>query len=359
MTGPSEPQEASSGMSPPCSPAAFWAVLRSLASLRLALALLLFLLLFGIMLLLDRTMAGSWLALPLGLLAVNLLAAIVVHPAFRREPPLLAFHLALLALVLIAALGRLTYLSGQAEVTTGEYFDASLVISQQGLWHEDRLKSLNFRLDGFTIDYLPNRGMAQRDVTRARLRWFDRHGNEQQGIIGDHYPLLLGGYRFYTSHNKGFAPLFRWQPAAAPTQQGSIHLPAWPSHEYRQALDWTLPGTAHQLWTQLQFDEALLDGEHPSQFRTPREHLLVVRDGNKRYEMRPGMSIDLADGRLTYLELRTWMGFKIFYDWTLPWLLAAGVMAVLALGWHYWRKFSAMPWLAAQDDRNGAGSSAI
>lgn len=295
--------------------------------------------------------ARDWLiAVPLLLLALNLLSAIIVNPAFRRQPGLLAFHLALLALVLLVAIGRLTYFSGQAEVSVGERFDSTTVKRGGGYWHEDLLAQVNFALDHFTIDYTPNNGVAQRAETRAHVRWSNQRGQQFAGVVGDHRPLVLSGYRFYTTHNKGFAPLFVWQPMGGLPQQGSIHLPAWPAHEHNQALDWTLPGTTQQLWTQLQFDEVLLDPQRPSQFRVPKDHLLVMRVGEQRYELRPGQSIDFQDGRLTYKELRTWMGFAVFYDWTLPWLFAAGMVAVLSLGWHYWRKYAAKPWLQGETD---------
>jgi cytochrome c biogenesis protein ResB len=321
-------------------------LLHTMASLRLTLVLLLLLLLVAA-LLLDGSIPSLWLSLPLGLLTLNLLAAILTHPTFRREPALLAFHLALLALVLLIALGRLSYLTGQAEVTTGESFDETAVQRQSGPWHKDRLAQLQFRLDSFSIDYTPLAGAAQRNTTRAHIRWRDRNGQEQQDIVGDHRPLMLAGYRFYTTHNKGFAPFFIWQPGSGALQQGSVHLPAWPANEYKQALEWRIPNTAHQLWTELQFDEVILDPKQPSQFRIPKQHLLVVRVGEQRYALQPGQSIEFDDGRLTYSELRTWMGFAVYSDWTLPWLFAAGVMAVLSLGWHYWRRFAAQPWQAA------------
>lgn len=291
-----------------------------------------------------------WLiATPLFLLALNLLASITINPAFRRQPGLLIFHLALLALVLLIAIGRLTDFTGQAEVTVGERFDSASVMRQASLWHDERLNEVHFSLDRFSVDYAPTGGMAQRGATLARIRWLDAQGAEHQGIVGDHRPLVLQGYRFYTTHNKGFAPVFIWQPSGGKPQQGSIHLPAWPAHEHRQALDWTLPGTGHRLWTQLQFDEVIIDPQKPSQFHTPQEHILVIREGGQRHELRPGQSLDFADGRLTYKALRTWMGFAVFYDWTLPWLFAAGLVAVLGLGWHYWRKFAERPWLQEEN----------
>lgn len=349
MSNASTPQEARHGMkvhhtleSPERSP-----LLHRLASLRLTLGLLLLLLLFVTHFLVDSDARGALLALPLGLLALNLVAAILTHPAMRSQPALLTFHLALLALLLLAAVGRLTHFSGQAEVTVGEGFDASLVKRQGGPWHNDRLGQVQFHLNSFTIDYTPNQGMVQRDKTHAVVYWRDQRGKEHEGAVGDHRPLVLNGYRFYTTHNKGFAPVFVWTPSNGAPQQGSIHLPAWPAHEFKQVLDWRLPGTAHLLWTQLQFDEVILDSQHPSQFRPPKAHLLVMRAREQRYELKPGQSIDFADGRLTYKELRTWMGFSVFHDWTLPWLFGAGIVLVLSLGWHYWRKCAARPWLMA------------
>lgn len=312
-------------------------------SLRLTLVLLILLAagVFAYLFYVDE----PWLiAAPLLLLALNLLAAIVANPAFRRSIALLSFHLALLLLLLLITVGRMTQLKGHTEVASGERFEA-LVDVQSGPWHKSRLADVRFVLDRFTIDYIVVSDEVQRDTTRAYIRWRDHLGIEQKGVVGDHTPLTIYGYRFYTTPNKGFAPVFIWQDEHGISRQGVIHLPSYPAHKHTQSLDWTIPGTSHNLWTQLQFDEVILDPQRPSQFRVPKDHLLVVRVGERRHELKPGQSIDFPDGHLTYKELRTWMGFAVFYDWTLPWLFAAGLVAVLSLGWHYWRKFDAKPWL--------------
>jgi cytochrome c biogenesis protein len=169
----------------------------------------------------------------------------------------------------------------------------------------------------------------------------------QEAIIGDNTPMVLNGYRFYTSFNKGFAPVFLWYPGAdtavAPLL-GTVNLPAYPIHEYRQALDWVLPGTQIEAWTMLQFDEVIIDPEKPSTFRLPEKHKLVMRIGKQRWELTPGQSITLPEGRLQYQGLRSWMGYTVFSDWTISWLLSASLLAVASLGWHFWRKFAARPW---------------
>ena len=86
------------------------------------------------------------------------------------------------------------------------------------------------------------------------------------------------------------------------------------------------------------------DAERPSEFRLPERHKLVVRAGEARQELVPGARYQMQDGVLVYEGLTTWMGYTVFYDWTMPWLLAACLTAVVALSWHFWRKFAARPW---------------
>lgn len=279
---------------------------------------------------------------PLGLLALNLLAALASNPVFRRQTPLLIFHVCLLAIVLLVAAGRLTYLKGQLELAEGEAFSGNLTEYEVGPWHPFHLDSLNFVNHGFDIAYAPG---LTRQKTRNRVSYADAEGKMQQAEIGDTTPLVLQGYRFYTSPNKGFAPTFYWHPVGGgEAMLGAVHLPSYPVNEYRQAKEWTLPGSGIKIWTQLVFDEVIIDPAKASEFRLPKQHKLVVRIDDARHELQPGQSVELPGGRLVYAGLLTWMGYTVFYDWTLHWLLGASVAAVLALGWHFWRKFAARPW---------------
>jgi len=316
-------------------------IFATLGSLRLTLWLIVLLALtIGLSYLLP-TVSNIWLALPLLMLVLNLLGAILSNSKFRQQIPLLAFHLALLLLLLLIAAGQLSRLKGHVEVTEGEQFSGELTAFQAGPLHHGQLGQVKFLLESFTINYAPGR---QRGETRSYIRWIDEEGRVSRGVVGDHRPFIMGGYRFYTSHNKGFAPIFTWYPAEGKSVTGSIHLPAYPAHEYEQALEWSPTGSELKIWTQLQFDEVILDPTSPSQFHAPLEHILVIRIGEGRYELKPGESIELPEGRLVYDELRTWMGFTVSSDWTLPWLFAAGLFVVLSMGWHYWSKFNSRPW---------------
>jgi cytochrome c biogenesis protein len=279
---------------------------------------------------------------PLGLLALNLVAAIATKPVFRRQTALLIFHLSLLVVVLLVVAGRLTYLKGTVELVEGEDFSGTLSAFEAGPWHPFHLDRLHFTNHGFSIAYAPGQ---MREKTRNLVSFPDDKGNEQQTEIGDTTPLVLQGYRFYTTPNKGFAPTFYWRPdGEGEPMLGAVHLPSYPVNEYRQAREWTLPGSGIKLWTYLAFDEAIIDPAKPSEFRLPTQHQLIVRIADSRHELQPGQSISLFGGKLVYLGLRSWMGYTVFYDWTIHWLLAACAVAVLALGWHFWQKFETRSW---------------
>ena len=152
--------------------------------------------------------ATPWLAAPLLLLAVNLIAAVATNGIFRKQMPLLVFHLALIALVLLAAAGRLMYLKGTVELTEGAGF-AGLKSRDAGPLHAGRIDEVQFVNDGFEINYMPGPVL---DRLVNRLRWQDAQGAERTGEIELNKPLILHGYRIYPTSNKGFAPLFLWQP---------------------------------------------------------------------------------------------------------------------------------------------------
>ncbi|RZI42135.1 hypothetical protein EGT07_15565 [Herbaspirillum sp. HC18] len=284
--------------------------------------------------------ATPWLAVPLLLLAINLIAAVVTNGTFRKQMPLLVFHLALIALVLLAAAGRLTYLNGTAEVTEGAEF-GGLSERDAGPLHRDRLGEVSFVNDGFEITYMAGPTL---DSNRNRMHWRDESGNIRTGEIENNLPLTLFGYHFYPTANKGFAPLFLWRPNGGAPVLGAVHLPSYPMNAENQAKTWRPPGAGEDVWVMLDIGETIVPADRPSKFRLPENRRIVVRHKEARWTLQPGEEVALPDGVLQYRELRTWMGYKVFYDWTIPWMLASCAVAVLSMSWYFWRKFASTPW---------------
>ena len=296
---------------------------------------------------------GVLLTVALAALGVNLLAALVVHPAFRRQLPLLVAHLALLVLVVLVALSQLVSLDGRFELTQGVPFDGALLDARSGALHRSDLAPLALRHDGFEIAYAPGR---KRGATRNTVHWRDGDGQPHSAVIGDHRPLVVEGFRIYTSPNKGFAPLLTWRPAHGRPTTGSVHLPSYPMHELKQSREWSLPD-GREVWVQLQFDENLIDPAAPARFRLPGEHRLVVRTASQRAELAPGAAIELPGGTLVYEGLRSWMGYRVTRDPTLPWLLAAALLTAFGFAWHYVAAFRSAPQQAPRAALQGAGDA--
>ena len=275
--------------------------------------------------------------LPVLLLMINFIMALVVRRVLINNLPLMTFHFALFALAILTGLGQMTYLKATLELATMEEFSGQLENVKAGAWHNYGLDNIRFTNMGFSINY--HKGV-KRDNTINRIALVDSNGLQQVLEIGDHVPLVIGHYRFYTSHNKGYAPVFTWT-AANTTRSitGSIHLPAYPVNEYRQALEWKIPGSKQSIWTMLQIEDNVLPVDRDFQFQIPQQHKLIVRHNDQRYELGVGDELDLGTGVLRYQGLTSWMGYKVDYDWTRPWLLAACMVAIISLFLHFVLKF--------------------
>lgn len=326
------------------------AVLRKLASTRLTV--------FGMILLgvgaalnYDNPVETPvWvLVVPLLLLALNLCAAIVSNPNINRRGGLLVFHIGLLMIVLLAAIGRLTLLEAKIELVEGQGFAPEDMIEvNAGIWHPGNFDGVDFVQGPYTVDYTA--GMT-RGPTRSHVAVPDGKGGWDERVIGDHTPLILDGYRFYTTFNKGFAAVLTWMPDDGAPVVGAIHMPSYPLFEHRQANRWAPEaGEEIRFWLQL---ETGMDAEADWRLEPARTRSrLVVRAGEDRIELAPGEAARLDRGVLRYERLAGWMGYKVHYDPTLRWLFVVAFLTVFGLAAHFWRKFGAAEaYAAAQETR--------
>ena len=283
---------------------------------------------------LPKMVADASLIITSLLLIGNFIVAIVRKRILVNKPALMVFHLALILVFVQLIISQLTYLKATTEVGVNQDFGGQLDNIRAGPLHDYGLSGGAFTNLGFQINYLDG---IRRDNTLNRVRINGENGDGSVITIGDHIPLVLGHYRFYTSHNKGYAPVFSWIPNQdnRPALRGSVHLPAYPLNEYQQSREWQLPVIDLPIWTMLVIEEEVVPEDRDFSFTIPLQHHLIVRIGQERWTLRPGESIELSDGTLHYDYLSSWMGYTVDYDWTRPWLLFTSLLGIAALFVHY------------------------
>lgn len=299
----------------------------------------------------------TWtLALPLSLLTLNLCVSIVTSPKFRRQVPLLLFHLFLLAVLVFAVIGRMTYLVGKISMTETMAFKGVLDQSESGPWHKGNLSDVYFVNEGFDTAYVPRSGATGRmfrESTHNQISWLNEKGDKQHAVIGDDHPLVLQGYRFYTTPNMGFAMQFVYYPNNKGLPHwGEIYLNPFLAYKDIQGTTWELPDKSETVWCFLEIEGDILNPDSQSYFKLPNEHQITIGygdQGSQRQVLEVGESIYLSSGKLKYMGLTTWMGYRVVYDWTLNWIAAASFLALVSLAWFYWDRFLGRTWLKGND----------
>ena len=303
-------------------------VLRTLASLRLTLGGLLFLA-AGLVIDQNQWLSGIWaITPPLVLLAVNLAAALLVDPRFRRKPALFAFHLCLLLLAVLAGYGQLARYDARLPIAEGQVFSGALLKPvRTGPLVPPPLVDGILRQGAIAVDYTPG---LRRGATRSEVWVADRGWLE----IGDDVPLLIDGYRLYTTSNKGFAALLTWLPQQGKEQLGAVQFPSFPAKELGQAIRWQTPAGQ-----QIEFALALPPSPYNETWTLTTalagESTVELNVAGERRVLRPGDMVTVTGGRLRYEDLSMWMGYELTYDPTLPWLFSMAVLAVVFMAIHF------------------------
>lgn len=313
---------------------------RPLASLRLTLAGML---LLGISVLLSYRSPGlpaAWITLPLLVLAVNLLAALLYRPQFRRQSGLLVFHSCLFIIVLLAAWGIMTHFQARLEITEGRAFDAAdVVVLGQGPWHRQRLDQVSFVQGLIRVDY---HGAAVRAKTRSEVS-VETADRRYRLRAGDTRGLDFGGYRFVATFNKGFAVMLTWLDKTGPSMSGPLHMPSYPLFEWNQKNRWLTP-SGQALDIELKLAQAKRNNAWTLRSSDAQGRLLIRTAASAApLELSAGQSAAFDGGVLRFDGLRLWMGYRIDYNPALAWMFAAAIVGILGLAHHFWRKFWRQP----------------
>ena len=308
-------------------------MLTRLASLKLSLAGMVALIVGVLISYFNPSQPVLWIALPLLLLSLNLVAAIIMNPRIRQNSGLLMFHICLVSLAVLAALGQLNSMTARLELSEDQAFDtAQLGVIKQGPLHSlEALESLILQQRRVEVAFAP--GM-RRGATQSQLLFNDT----ESIVMGDNLPFRYRDYRFYTSSNKGFAVVLALSGVDGQVQQGAIHFPSFPLYDWKQKNQWTTPaGEVIQLELVLAqvpdySQDWLLDSANI------KASLALQRASGEKIVLQTGDTM-LVDGMvLKFVAVRMWMGYNIFYNPYLNWLFAVSIVGVLGLGWHFYIK---------------------
>ena len=281
------------------------------------------------------------LVVPLAVLSVNLSAAILTNERINRQFGLLTFHVGLLGIVVLTAIGRLAYFDAHTELAEGQEFTPDVLLEiKKGPFHSGRLDQVHFVQGPYTVEYAA--GM-QRGLTHSQVAIAAPEGGLMTKIVGDDRPLVLEGYRFYTTFNKGFSVILTWKPLSGPPITGRVNLPSYPLYDYKQDNTWTpQDGPPIKFW--LQLETGLREDAAWTLDARNSRGVLVVTQKDQRVELNPGDTAEIEGGSLRYERLSSWMGYKVYYDPTLRWLFFVAILAVVGLAMHYWRVMGSRLW---------------
>jgi cytochrome c biogenesis protein len=284
----------------------------------------------------DQDKSVMWIAIPLLVLAINLLAAIVYNPRIRQNSGLLMFHICLLALALLASLSQLTNMKARVEIVQGQVFDSELMtIVQQGPWHSiERLQKIRFEQGDIVVEYAPG---LRRGKTKSQL--VNDNGTM---TIGDNIGFKDSGYRFYTTSNKGYAAMLAWHSEDGQDIHGAIHFPSFPLYDWKQENQWTTPTGQLLKMNFVSVIQSDPDSSWDLNSRDAKGSLLIELANGLQQTLSAGQRIQLDGGELEFVAVRMWMGYSIFYNPWLAWFFAAAIVGVLGLAWHFYLKLGAL-----------------
>lgn len=307
-------------------------VFKIIASLKVTL-IGLFLLGVGVALIIQHWLSPTVAILPgFIVLLINLAIAILIKEKIRNNIPLLFFHLSLLCLMLLIVSSRLTYLKGWVELNEGEVFSSLTGILHSGPLHPDDFSRVAFKQGNFTTRIEDGARRETQSVIGLPI-------SRKEFLLSDQQPLTLGNYQFTLSSHIGYSIMFSWQGDSG-FLMGSVKLPAY-QRDKMLSREWQLPNSQLKVWTMLELDNSRsMKGE----FVLPKEYRLVLRYDKKRFQLKTGQRHCFAHGCLTFRGLKRWIGYDVFYDWTIPWLIVTCLSAVLSLGVFLWQKSSYSDW---------------
>lgn len=311
----------------------------------------------------------TWVLPPLALISLSLCACLYKNWRifWRKRRGHLLFHSSLLFLLLLFLAGRLVYFQGYLEVSEGQGFSGPFSQASQGPLHRTIFKDDTVVVqEQMEVTYAKG---EEGEEIQSGLRFLDGAEGEQSGLVGFNRPMLYRGYRFSVPGRMGYSLLVSFRPkrpgplgggnlaseggsssATAPPALGSpplegavptpehlgfVNMPPYPSERKAQINSFQLPGTGDWVVLLLKLLGEPYREVDRWRFTRPQDYRVIVSFRRQDFHLRQGERCDLGVGTLEVKELRRWMGYGVFYDPTLPYLLMTSALVVVGLLWMF------------------------
>lgn len=312
-----------------------WGAVRRLASLRLAAVLIAN---FFAVLVAD---AQGWIEATdparivlLVAMSVNLLASVATRwSPFTKKPALLLFHLALVAMIVLGAVGRLLYFEGSTAVVERERTTLAVPDSASGRFVPDRVSGARAALYELDTSYFRADDMER---TRALIGLYRGEEEVLRGDVLPNEPLVDGGLRVYLNRTRGYGAVFWLEREGAPPEQGVIYFPEYVRHPEGQEQQLWLPGTSETLSCRLA-GTLPYTAEGPWSLKVAADEAVWVRLPGSADATRlgPGEAMGTPWGRLRLDSVRRYAVLTAVYDPAEPWIVGLAMFQACALGWHF------------------------
>jgi cytochrome c biogenesis protein len=303
--------------------------------------------------------------------------AVAAEKGYLREVGNLAFHIALIVMLVAFAWGQLFKSEGNKLLVEGNGFSNTLIayddFKSGNLFTTDDLTPFSFRLDDFTGTYEiagPNKGTPR--TYQAALTYSEgAYGKDHKTVVKVNHPLEIGDSKVYlTAH--GYAPVITvrdgrgkvvfqdavpllpldgnvtssgvikvldgYKDAKGVTEQLGIQAFLLPTYAVGNEVSSAFPALLNPVLNLEPYhgDLGVDSGVPQSVYQLDKSHMKDFKDDKGqqlRKNLRPGQTMQLPGGAgsVTYEGTREWANFQITQQPGNGWALGGAIAAILGL----------------------------
>ncbi|WP_367321483.1 cytochrome c biogenesis protein ResB [Streptomyces sp. HUAS ZL42] len=303
--------------------------------------------------------------------------AVAAEKGYLREVGNLAFHIALIVLLIAFAWGQLYKSEGNKLVVEGDGFSNTLIsyddFKSGNLFSTDDLVPFSFTLDKFTGTYEdsgPNKGTPR--TYQAAITYSEgAYGKERKTTVKVNEPLEIGDAKVYlTAH--GYAPFVTvrdgkgdvvlrdavpllpldsnvtssgvvkvmdgYKNARGVSEQLGIQAFLLPTYEKGSETASTFPALRNPVLNLAPYygDLGVNSGIPQSVYQLDKSHMKYFKDSKDqqlRVNLKPGETMTLPDGAgsVTYEGTKEWANFQVVQQPASGWALTGALTAIFGL----------------------------